>query len=334
MSPCFAHASNFRVKRQLSPPQPGGLGCQSDNECEDSHYCNSGACLSRKLTDEMLAKIEAGDVSLQTLEALDRDPNCHPLPGLQPTLKRIEDTEERNAFVSELAGNSSSVADRSDAFVQWLQLADNHVTKCPGDVNREHLIVTAQDSNVSVTEAFVDTALQQPDCAALTSVNRLRLWPFERRLVHEVSERKFQQAEVTRRLWLDTLKTFSSVCKEQLSRREATTVTTSIDKLDRIVGLDDDVLIGLRDKLMTAMENGDADSVRAYVDTIAKRERFLIAANASKSDVATTPAAVEAPEGQTQAEDPIAEAKRKLEDKVKDEAKKRALDAARKLFQF
>jgi hypothetical protein len=55
-----------------------------------------------------------------------------------------------------------------------------------------------------------------------------------------------------------------------------------IAKLDRIIGLDDQVLIELRSKMLTSLENGDSQQILAYSRAISEREKVLDSRHAAE----------------------------------------------------
>lgn len=268
----------------MPPPAPtaavASTGCQADNDCKGSRICKAGACVSAGMPDEMRANIDAGDISVAALQAAIQNNDCHPFSGLEPVLKQIEDQEQRAIFMSKLAARSTH-REPEKAFGEWLFLVDKRAQLCPGGVTREQLAAVAKDTDAAVPEKEIDAAVRNTDCSALAAINSIDLWPFEQRFVNEVAKRQFQEAEVTRRLWLDTLETFEKECHKRLSRRESTEVQTSADKLRRIVGLDDDLLIGLRSKLMSAIAEGKADEVQKYLSAVTEREKALDTRNAA-----------------------------------------------------
>lgn len=264
----------------MSTPTGTGGGCQTDTECKGGRVCKAGACVSAGMSDSMRARIDAGDLSTEALQAAVQSNDCHPFPGLEPLLQRIADKEERGFFMEKLAARSAH-KEPAKAFGQWLLLVDRRSSLCPEGVTRDQLVAAADGTDASVTEKEVDEAVRNTDCSTLASINSIDLWPFEQRFVNEVAKRRFQEAEVTRRLWLDTLETFEKECHKRLSRRESTEVNTSADKLRRIVGLDDELLIGLRSQLMTAISEGKADAVQKYLSAVTEREKALDGRNAA-----------------------------------------------------
>ncbi len=133
-----------------------------------------------------------------------------------------------------------------------------------------------------VDESFIDLLLKAPiDCRSLGSVDKLEAWPYKSRFVEEVTSRDFEAAEVTRRVWIDTLEAVEAGCRNGFSRRTAIEFQSRRERLQRIVGLDDPMLIDLRSQMLTAMEGGDAAGVAEYSRAIAQREASLDSANAA-----------------------------------------------------
>jgi hypothetical protein len=265
---------------QPMQPSVARTGCQTDNDCKGARVCKAGACVSSGMSAAILANIDAGDVSVEALRAAVQNQDCHPFSGLEPMLERIADTRERGIFMSKLASHSAGRKEPEKAFGEWLLLVNKRAQLCPG-ISDDQLASVSRNSNASVSEKVVDEAVRNKDCTTLTTINAIDLWPFEHRFVNEVAKRRFQDAEVTRRLWLETLETFEKECNKGLTRRQSTEVSAAADKLRRIVGLDDELLIGLRSKLMTAIADGHADDVQKYLSAVTEREKALDGRNAA-----------------------------------------------------
>jgi len=265
---------------QPMQPSMAGSGCRTDNDCKGARVCKAGACVSSGMSSAILANIDAGDVSVEALRAAVQNQDCHPFSGLEPMLERIADTNERSIFMGKLAAHSAARKEPEKAFGEWLLLVNKRAQLCPG-ISDDQLAAVSKGANASVSEKVVDEAVRTKDCTTLTTINAIDLWPFEHRFVNEVAKRRFQEAEVTRRLWLETLETFEKECHKGLTRRQSTEVNAAADKLRRIVGLDDDLLIGLRSKLMTAIADGNADDVQKYLSAVTEREKALDGRNAA-----------------------------------------------------
>jgi hypothetical protein len=163
-----------------------------------------------------------------------------------------------------------------DPVPEWLVLAHHYAQGCARSGGDDQ--AAPQDLLAVYTplpEALVDRALEQKRCGFLLSLDELELWPYEIRFGQELQERDFAGAEVTRAVWRDSLSAYLDACGDNVSRRQKISAQTRITKLDRIIGLDDSVLIELRSKMLTALERGQADQIIAFSRAINEREKDL-----------------------------------------------------------
>ncbi len=258
-------------------------GCKDDKDCKGGRVCEKGSCVSPSgMTADVKGRIDDGEVTLDLLRAAVDAKDCYEFRGLEHALKQLSDSAGyRTKLAAHLAENDEKAADPASALGEWLLLVERRSQICKSGASRDQLLAVSSDTGAFVDEKIVDKAVKETDCAVLSSVNGLGLWPFESRFVGEVANRDFTKAEVTRRLWIDTIETFTKECGKRLSRREVIEVEAVSDKLRRIVGLDDELLIGLRSKLMAAMEKGDAEAVRSYLASVTEREKALDSRNAA-----------------------------------------------------
>jgi hypothetical protein len=165
---------------------------------------------------------------------------------------------------------------------EWTLLANYYVDLCPGEADSTE--VGDLMMSTEVDERMVDAAVKEKRCGLLTSIDAADRWPYEVTFAEQLQGRNFGDAEVTRVLWRDTLQEFVDGCGDAISRRKRIAATTRIAKLDRIIGLDDEVLIDLRSKVLTAMENGKPEAILAYSRAINEREKALDSRNAARYD--------------------------------------------------
>jgi hypothetical protein len=109
----------------------------------------------------------------------------------------------------------------------------------------------------------------------MSIINDAKMWPYEQRFSREIVARRFRDAEVTRRVWSETITTFSTECAKRLNMRDRIAARTQLDNLEHIIGLDDSLLIDLRSRLLMAMEKGDANAVATLSSAISQREGAL-----------------------------------------------------------
>ncbi len=258
-------------------------GCKDDKDCKGGRVCEKGACVSPSgMTADVKGRIDDGEVTLDLLRAAVDAEDCYEFRGLEHALKQLSDSAGyRTKLMAHLVDSDEKAKEPVSAFGEWLLLVERRSQICKSGAAREQLLAVSSDTGAFVDERIVDKAVKETDCAVLSSINGLGLWPFESQFVGEVANRDFTKAEVTRRLWLDTIETFTKECGKRLSRREVIEVDAVSDKLRRIVGLDDELLIGLRSKLMAAMEQGNAEAVRSYLASVTEREKALDSRNSA-----------------------------------------------------
>ncbi|MBW2454164.1 MAG: hypothetical protein JRI68_06625 [Deltaproteobacteria bacterium] len=256
-------------------------GCQSDSGCKGDRVCRAGTCVAG-LSKELQQRIAQGDISTEALTAAAKTKPCTELPGLAPKLDELSaKLDQREPFMNELAAAGPAAGDPQVSYGLWLLSLEHYGDTCGGAAASTNLGMLSHGSGAVVSEAMVDEAVRGHDCGQLMTFESIQLWPFKRRFTGEVAGRKFEPAEVTRRLWLDTLKQFKTECVKRLSRRKAVALDARMAKLERIVGLDDPTLIELRTKLLTAMEAGNAEEILAYTRAVTERETSLDSRNAA-----------------------------------------------------
>lgn len=255
---------------------PAKVGCVSHAECKSGRVCQEGKCVTPSaITPEIQARINEGDVALDVLRAVVKSKECPPLPGLTFALDELEKgAGYRAKLFSHLLEKDPSYKEGETAYGEWLLLVDRHGQVCESGT-REKLVRLASDAGARVREDLVQSAVKEADCETLSSINLVALWPFESRFVGEVANREFEKAEATRRLWLDTLESFRKQCSKNVSRPEEIELEATSAKLSEIVGLEDERLIELRGRVMSAMERWDLTAVRSALSSAARRERAL-----------------------------------------------------------
>jgi hypothetical protein len=214
-----------------------------------------------------------------TSRAAAAKPECPTWPELDEALRRlVSDPKYHETVGAEELAKHPEYKTSSVAYTYWVFRAGTYRFNCRHD-NSEMPPIRAGAQRV--TERHVDGAMAKDDCAGFHVAFGLDLPPYEPRFGKEVMKRDFAAAEVTRRVWLNTLETAEQKCGARLSRRTIMAVQAQEDKLRRIVGLDDPTLIDLRSKLISAVEANDADAVVSWSRAIAEREKAIDARNAS-----------------------------------------------------
>ena len=223
----------------------------------------------------------ASEPTIANLEAIVASGACTRLDRMPVVLAGLDDADFRlrlGAVVSE--GRRSP----AEALTEWLVLAHQYQEICDlrGDETSDAMSYVTE--SVPLAEKTVDSALTQGRCAFLLSVDQLQVWPYEVRMGREVLGRQFEDAEITRRLWLDVLGEFGEKCGEALDRSGRERLEAQKERLGRIVGLDDPSLIDLRSKMLEALETGESDKVVAYAKAVSEREKALDSRRAAEYD--------------------------------------------------
>lgn len=210
--------------------------------------------------------------TLEVLVRVVRRGECVRLDKIPPILANLHDPEYRIDLGLLVAGGRR---DTNSALTEWLHLASVYQELCNlrGDPKTD--AQTYIEDSVPLSEDSIDRALAQRNCRFLTSVHAQASWPYEVRLGTEILARDFKNAEVTRRLWVDVLQSFHMNCGVDLSRRDKIAIDAQLERLGRIVGLDDPTLIELRTNMLAALEAGDEKKVVAYATAISERETAL-----------------------------------------------------------
>ncbi len=333
------------------PNAAKAVGCRADDECKGDRVCRAGTCVAG-INAALRQRIAEGDVSPEALSAAAKTQPCTELPGLAPKLVELDsDLAKRQPFMDQLAAAGAAPGDPQAAYGLWLLSLQRYGVTCGGVAASADYAKLSQGSGAVVGEAMVDEALRGDDCGALMTFESMQLWPFKRRFTQEVAGRNFEPAEVTRRLWVDTLKQFKTECVKRLSRRQTMALNAQVAKLERIVGLDDGTLVTLRSRLLTAMESGNAEEILAYTRAVTERETSLDSRNAAvyeaklrdtEKDLATDRARLVVAQKEAAEARQVAAAATQTgktppaaaEPNVLDDAKKaiEAVDAARQLF--
>ncbi len=252
-----------------------GAGCASDADCKGGRACQAGACVTRADPATVRA-VETGSVATAHLSALSQGRQCVSAPGLAAAVDEaasFTSGAELETLIDKLGADSTRPP--GESLGDWLLAVHDYSRTCNVAVNAERLGQSASRLSAAVSEKTVEDAAKRSDCRQLTGINTLGLWPFEQRFSQEVVARKFSDAEITRKVWLETMKTFGDDCQKRLSQREKIGVATVIERLEGVIGLDDTMLIGLRTKLLAAMEKGDASAIAALSQAVSEREASL-----------------------------------------------------------
>lgn len=290
------------AKNQNAAGQPaGGTACTTDNDCKGDRICEAGACVNPPLDELILVDLSAGSVALPVVEAVLASRQCYELPGLAGKMTELSGRGEERAqavstFAVELAAGDSRFDDGAAAYGEWVLRIRDHAELCGRKLDNAEIANITKGIQARVSEAEVEKAMASHDCGKLTAVDAGKLWPFKHRFAQEVYTRQFGEAEVTRRLWIKMLGQYKTECIKRLSERQKIAVDAQVDKLERIVGLDDSMLIDLRNKLLDAIEKNDANSVLSYSRAVTEREAQLDQRNAAayKAKLATMQAELKA----------------------------------------
>ncbi len=219
--------------------------------------------------------------TIANLEAIVASGRCVQLDRMPLVLAGLDDADFRLQL-----GTVASEGNRSpaEALTEWLVLAHQYQEICDlhGDETSDARSYVTE--SVPLAEKTVDGALSQGRCGFLMSVDQLQVWPYEVRMGREVLGRQFEDAEITRRLWLDVLGEFGQKCGETLDRRGRVRLDAQKERLGRIVGLDDPNLIDLRSKMLEALEAGEQEKVLAYAKAVSDREKALDSRRAAAYD--------------------------------------------------
>lgn len=168
---------------------------------------------------------------------------------------------------------------------EWNVLARQYVAQChANDASMLGDLDALESTALAVDERLVDLALAQKRCGVLTSLEAGDRWPYEFTFAVQLQARDFVGAEVTRVLWRETLMQYLADCSANVSRRQRVATQARLTRLDRIVGLDDEILIDLRGKMLTALEKGNSTAVMEYSRAITDREKALDSRNAAVYD--------------------------------------------------
>jgi hypothetical protein len=219
--------------------------------------------------------------TVANLHAIVASGACTKLERMPLVLAQLHDPEFRLQLGDVASEGTSSPA---EALTQWLVLAHQYQQICDlhGDETTEARSYVTE--SVPLKEATVDAALAARRCAFLLSVDDLKVWPYEVRMGREILGRQFEDAEITRRLWIDVLDELGTSCGADLDRRGRIRLEAQRERLDRIVGLDDPTLIDLRTKMLEALEGGEQEKVLAYARAVSDREKALDSRRAAEYD--------------------------------------------------
>lgn len=247
-------------------------GCSTNAECKSGRVCIQGECVA-PADPATMKRVEGGAADLGSLQSLVKTRTCVAAPGIDEVLTKAATPK---VDVAELRSRMAP-ADRQhpELIGDWLLTARRYLRTCGADERAELVAKAADQLAAVVAEKTIDDAVRRVDCSSLSIVHDARMWPYEQRFSSEIVARRFGDAEVTRRVWTESLSTFSRECEKRLNTRQRVAVKTQLDNLDRIIGLDDAMLIDLRTKLLAAMEKGDANAIATLSNAISQREGVL-----------------------------------------------------------
>lgn len=219
-------------------------------------------------TVEVLAKVVEGGTCVE----MDR------LPAM---FSRLSDSEYRVTLGKIVA---SSGRDPNESLTHWLILASHYQHLCKSVGAPENNPATYVHDSVPLPESVIDRAIENKQCRFLASVDSLQTWPYEVQMGREVLSRDFQAAEITRRLWVSVLQDYAKTCGARLSRRAKITIEAELERLNRIVGLDDPTLIDLRSKMLQALEDGNEEQIVVFARAVSEREKAIDSRQSAKYD--------------------------------------------------
>jgi hypothetical protein len=207
------------------------------------------------------------------LKKLVQSKTCVAAPGVDDVLSKAA-SDKVNA-----AELTARMAQPDGAYPEligdWLLTARKYLHNCGMDERPAAFAKAADTLAAIVSEDRVEDAVRSVDCGGMSIINDARMWPYEQRFSREIVARRFRDAEVTRRVWSETITTFSTECAKRLNMRDRIAARTQLDNLEHIIGLDDSLLIDLRSRLLMAMEKGDANAVATLSSAISQREGAL-----------------------------------------------------------
>jgi hypothetical protein len=251
---------------------PAETGCASNDQCKGGRLCIQGDCVA-PVDAATTKRVEGGAADLSSLTSLVKTKTCVTAPGVNDLLTKAATPKVDVADLkSRMAGTN---AQYPELVGDWLLVARRYLRTCGADEQAEVVAKAADQLAAVVAEKTIEDAVRRVDCSSLSIVHDAKLWPYEQRFSKEVVARRFGDAEVTRRVWTESLSTFSKECEKRLNTRQRVAVKAQLDNLDRIIGLDDAMLIDLRTKLLSAMEKGDANAIATLSNAISQREGVL-----------------------------------------------------------
>lgn len=206
---------------------------------------------------------------------------CEGVGKLDETLAQMGDGDHRDA-TREAVSERDTV--RESALTEWLVLAHRYQTTCDARGPDGRNAADWLPESPPMSETTIELALKHERCAFLSAVDGADAWPFPTRFAAEVQSSDYQGAEVTRVLWLESLRGYLTTCNGKMSARERVTAETRVRKLDRIIGLDDEVLIDLRSKMVAALQAGNAQTVLQLSQAVNEREKAIDSRNAVDYD--------------------------------------------------
>jgi hypothetical protein len=245
------------------------VACSTHEQCQDGRRCEKGCCTDTYMLDRIA---HHGDVSLVALQVALRQPSCVPVPNLTVTLENLKKSfEQQTQFANVLYKESAPSGSAPDAYRDWLVAVHTYLDRCGSPVDLSLLAENAAPA----TERQVEDLVEEKKCATLKAYSDLGVWPYEQRFAREIVKREFSNAEITRKVWLGTLNDYQESCSEELSRRQKAAIDVHRERLERIVGLDDEILIRLRSALLTSLEKGDDQAALSYLRAVSEREAAL-----------------------------------------------------------
>ncbi len=215
---------------------------------------------------------------LKSLDAIAISGNCPSIALADELRTKLTEGAAMPVLVDDLAAKPDW---RKPDIQRFLVLTGQYADTCHKDPANA-AVIYAHVAETALDEETVDVAVKQNECGFLKVISARDLWPFPRTFAAEVEAGRFEQAEITRMLWIETLERYQTGCGPQLSNRERIAAESKVRRLRRIIGLDDPILIEMRGKMIDAIKTGATDKILAYSRAVADREQTIDGANAAE----------------------------------------------------
>ena len=98
-------------------------------------------------------------------------------------------------------------------------------------------------------------------------------WPFETTVKYYLTKKKFDEAESVRQMWVASIDRYLSVCRGKIDRMVYLTQRNKRDRLAKIVGFNDEILMKLRFSLAEAIERKNWTAAEKLQSMVTMREK-------------------------------------------------------------